>query len=528
MPPMRQRPPTTTETNKQIDDAFGTDEEAAATLKRVMGDPARQQLMVLPPPQPSPLYAALAAFQAEVPAIPKSKTAKVVPKDKDKPSYSYKYADLADVTAIVLPLLGKLGLTWTCVPTWTTLPGETQPRFVMVYCLRHVLGETIEGFWPIPDRSDSQAIGAALTYARRYALCSVLGVAADEDTDGTAAKDAAVHRTETLDDASRLTLPPDEAEHIVAALEPAALTPLAEYPKLWQTVVARKAGDKDSPVEHDGVALTWGQLFGLSLAQRVDALRTPEQCRDFWTEAAAVEKSGAALPWTWEGIKSGARLKKHGDEINAVQARTADRLRKQVGDAITLEAIAAVREEINMAHEDWKIHGAVVNELYALADQRAENIKADEPPAPYTTNDATAYVESTKTEPGHPLGFGEAAQVLEYRIWRGAPTTTLLDDLAGALERGEIEEDEQRLLAGMLNGRPEPADEGEGLVPSLEWRIDTARGHDRLDQLAKEVAQLALKDRLTHGAADAQAELLYSRITARRGVQDGQRYGGTS
>lgn len=128
------------------------------------------------------LAAALAAFQTEVPRIEKGKTAQAG-------KYSYDYADLSDVTAVVLPLLGKHGLAWSAAPT------VTDNGFVLEYQLAHVSGEAITGTYPLPPaNTPPQQMGSAITYARRYALCSVTGVApGGDDDDAQAAQQAARH-----------------------------------------------------------------------------------------------------------------------------------------------------------------------------------------------------------------------------------------------------------------------------------------------------------------------------------------------
>lgn len=128
------------------------------------------------------LAAALAAFQAEVPTIRKGNTATVA---SQKGSYQYAYADLSDVTEKALPLLGKHGLAFTSKPTLTFAIGGEQ-TFVMEYALRHAASdESIEGMYPLPDPQavSPQALGSALTYARRYCLCAVTGVAPGGDDD---------------------------------------------------------------------------------------------------------------------------------------------------------------------------------------------------------------------------------------------------------------------------------------------------------------------------------------------------------
>jgi hypothetical protein len=148
------------------------------------------------------LAAALAAFQAELPKVEKTAAAIITgEKDGRKFTYGYKYADLAAITAIVLPLLGKHGLSFTSKPT-------LGPNgFVLAYSLRHAAGETNDGEYPLPDpvRTKPQTIGSFITYARRYALCAATGLApADEDDDAQAAQadDRAEYIPETRADGS--------------------------------------------------------------------------------------------------------------------------------------------------------------------------------------------------------------------------------------------------------------------------------------------------------------------------------------
>jgi hypothetical protein len=80
----------------------------------------------------------------------------------------------------------------------------TQPTFVdhgalMVRTvIAHSSGQWIASEYPVCSvDGDHKAMGAAMTYARRYALTAMLGIAADEDTDGDgAAKIEAPPRTD--------------------------------------------------------------------------------------------------------------------------------------------------------------------------------------------------------------------------------------------------------------------------------------------------------------------------------------------
>ncbi|WP_181158355.1 ERF family protein [Microbacterium sp. MYb64] len=132
------------------------------------------------------LAEALAAFQAELPTIAKGNTAKVPTKNGGE--YKYSYADLKDVSEVVLPLLGRHGLAWTAQPT---LVGE---HFVLRYALMHEsTDQGIEGLYPLPDPAQTppQSLGSAITYARRYTLCSVTGIAPGGDDDDAQAANSA-------------------------------------------------------------------------------------------------------------------------------------------------------------------------------------------------------------------------------------------------------------------------------------------------------------------------------------------------
>lgn len=127
------------------------------------------------------LAAALAEFQRKLPRITKDETAQV---RSEKGSYSYSYADLADVSETVLPLLGEHGLSFSARPTI-----NESGTFVLAYELLHTSNEKRTGEYPLPANGSAQQLGSAITYARRYCLCAVVGVHPDdEDDDGATAQ----------------------------------------------------------------------------------------------------------------------------------------------------------------------------------------------------------------------------------------------------------------------------------------------------------------------------------------------------
>ena len=125
----------------------------------------------------SELAVALAKLQTQLPHIKKAAAGTI---RNGKPD---RYADLADVTKAIMPLLAKHGLCFTAAPTM--LDGQ----FVLDYQLLHISGEKTGGQYPLGTGSPQQ-IGSMITYARRYCLCAVTGVAPDDDDDDAAAAEA--------------------------------------------------------------------------------------------------------------------------------------------------------------------------------------------------------------------------------------------------------------------------------------------------------------------------------------------------
>ncbi|MEH2103594.1 MAG: ERF family protein [Nostoc sp.] len=100
-----------------------------------------------------------------------------IQKDGTNPHYKRKYATLDAVLDAVTPALGKHGLV--IIQTTEIFEGKT----VLRTHIFHESGESITSTYPLPEIADSQKFGAALTYARRYAVCAILSVTADEDND---------------------------------------------------------------------------------------------------------------------------------------------------------------------------------------------------------------------------------------------------------------------------------------------------------------------------------------------------------
>ncbi len=130
------------------------------------------------------LAAALAKVQAKLPKLERDRTVTVEPKDPKKPSYSYSYVTLANLSDAILPLLAENGLSFVAMPG-----AGSDGKMCIRYHLLHESGESLTGEFPISGEGGIQMIGGRITYARRYCLAAIVGVAADEDDESRLAED---------------------------------------------------------------------------------------------------------------------------------------------------------------------------------------------------------------------------------------------------------------------------------------------------------------------------------------------------
>lgn len=205
------------------------------------------------------LAAALAAFQAEVPNVRKGQTAKVA---SQKGSYSYDYADLSDVTEATLPLLGKHGLSFSAMPT------QDEHGFFLDYALTHEAGERIAGKYPLPPASTPpQQLGSAITYARRYILTAITGVAPGGDDDDAQATQAYQNQPQQAPRQQAPAQAAPEPKNWAAQAERdyAAGAPTSHLAGLWQA--AKQDG---APLEH------LDRIASLGRARQAETEAAPE------------------------------------------------------------------------------------------------------------------------------------------------------------------------------------------------------------------------------------------------------------
>ena len=128
------------------------------------------------------LAGALAKAQANITSPPRNR--EVTVKMKSGGTYKFKYATLDSIIDHVRGPLTANGLWFT-----QTLEGDDNGKYRLITALIHSSGQSIKSETPLlVVEAGNQAFGSALTYMRRYALCSILGVAADEDDDANSAE----------------------------------------------------------------------------------------------------------------------------------------------------------------------------------------------------------------------------------------------------------------------------------------------------------------------------------------------------
>lgn len=131
------------------------------------------------------LATALAAAQGMMKNPVKKKTARI---KSDKGSYEYKYADLAETFDVIRDPLSKNGLSVTQTME-RVLVGDAQgTNFFLATTLRHKSGQWVSSYYPLPVGAKPQEFGSVLTYARRYSLSAIVGIASDEDDDANEAQ----------------------------------------------------------------------------------------------------------------------------------------------------------------------------------------------------------------------------------------------------------------------------------------------------------------------------------------------------
>src|SRR6516165_5381413 len=128
------------------------------------------------------IAAALAKAQAEMINPEKSLVGTIRSPFPREPDRTFRYAPLSSGLDIVRKSLGQHEIA----TIQTTAIDKETGLLRLTTVLAHSSGEWISSEWPvcpIADVASAQRMGAALTYARRYALFTLVGIAGEDDLD---------------------------------------------------------------------------------------------------------------------------------------------------------------------------------------------------------------------------------------------------------------------------------------------------------------------------------------------------------
>src|SRR5438094_877350 len=128
------------------------------------------------------LASALAKAQAELVNPEKSLIATIAIGSSGERARTFRYAPLSSGLDIVRKTLGQHEIA----TMQTTAVDQTSGLINLTTVLAHASGEWIASDWPVcptAELATPQRMGMALTYARRYALFTLVGIAGEDDLD---------------------------------------------------------------------------------------------------------------------------------------------------------------------------------------------------------------------------------------------------------------------------------------------------------------------------------------------------------
>lgn len=156
-----------------------------------------------------------------------------IPKDASNPFFKSKYASLSNILDAINDPLNESGLTFCQFPC-----GEHGLNTILMHSES---GEFISDYYTMrPTKDDPQGIGSAITYQRRYALASVLGLNIDDDDDGNEASKVPEAKASVNGDKPWLNKSTKEYDAVVNRLrnKTATIKQIEEHFKINKTIRA--------------------------------------------------------------------------------------------------------------------------------------------------------------------------------------------------------------------------------------------------------------------------------------------------
>lgn len=242
-----------------------------------------------------------------------------VAKNASNPHFESSFADLASILDAALPILNDCGLALAQFPS-----NDGNGRLVLRSYLMHESGQYISDEMVLsPAKNDPQGQGSALTYARRYAACAILGIRTHDDDGnaGTVTQEPSRRPSQrakaTAKAGTKQAAPPEQAEE--------------DDPEAWF-----RANGWDGRADHDAwlndrrekvraadedartAAREWSQANGFSFAKAVprDLATRFDGWWESWgrTDAAESASEPATAPPSDESVSLTAKALKIGED----------------------------------------------------------------------------------------------------------------------------------------------------------------------------------------------------------------------
>lgn len=150
-------------------------------------------------------------------------------KGSKNPYFNSKYADLAAVRSAIREPLAVNDIA--VVQLARSLNGEVEVETMLMHKSGEYIAETLRlpvGKW------DAHGIGSAITYARRYGLMALIGIAAEDD-DGNAAVERNIPAAPPIK-----TLSKEESDKLIAAAKEAASKGDKELSRYWGNLTEKE------------------------------------------------------------------------------------------------------------------------------------------------------------------------------------------------------------------------------------------------------------------------------------------------
>lgn len=232
-------------------------------------------------------------------------------------SFTYKYANIADVVTLTRPVLAEHNLV-----ALTPIADTASDRIAVTVRIVHSSGEVLD-FDPLtfPRSGNAQDVGSLVTYYRRYALVAALGIAAGDDPDAQH-----VHRADDRDDRNDRGRPASKRATKKQATRKKAAPPRQEAAaKAKPDDIVKGLIDKHGPEHAARVAVLIGRM------NEVEDEDTRKRVKiDFVNEHGALADLGpetydAAALWLTERLSPSEGEPVDGQETEAERGESAPR-----------------------------------------------------------------------------------------------------------------------------------------------------------------------------------------------------------